>query len=179
MISPGRKDCLTPGRKSPGGASQDPRKESSLLRVAWGQLADISSSEWAGLGSSSHPAGKMPGRLQEGCGHSQATQQPRLARLPRPSSPPGSLRVLLSYPPPSLWVHIPTPTPLRAPSPTPVLSLTTFDVSSDYFRKCHQASHKAHILGASLLGLRSDLPTQGTWIRSLLGELRFHMPWDK
>ena len=60
----------------------------SLLRVTWGQLADMSSKEWAGLGSSSYPTGKMPRRLQEGCGHSQATQQPRLARLPRAQHPP-------------------------------------------------------------------------------------------
>ena len=66
---------------------------------------------------------------------------------------------------------------LTAPmSPAPILSLTTFDASSDYFRKRHQASHKTQTLGTSLVGLiRIDRPTQGTWIRSLVGELRFHI----
>ena len=155
-----------------------------MLRVAWGQLADMSSKEWAGLGSSSHPAGKMPHCLQEGYGHSQATQQPHLARLPRAQhpphlAPPGSsfLAPPLSGSSCACSISHSHAHPLTAPtSPAPILSLTTFDAGSDYFCKCHQASHKTQTLGTSLVGLiRIDRSTQGTWIRSLVGELRFHI----
>ena len=39
---------------------------------------------------------------------------------------------------------------------------------------------KKHIYGDSLVvqWLRIKLPMQGTWVQPLVGELRYHMPWD-
>ena len=179
MISPGRGRTVSLLAENPreGHLRTRGRKVacSESPGVSWLTLAPAN-----GQGLAAAPT--LPGRWLVAYRKAVAT-----AKLPSspawpvfPGRPPHLAPRGSSFPTsPSLWVHVPTPTPLRAPSPAPVLSLTTFDVSSDYFRKCHQASHKAHILGASLLGLRTDLPTQGTWIRSLLGELRFHMPWDK
>lgn len=161
------------------------KEEGSLLRVAWGQLADMSSGSGRGLAA--------PTLLEDAVAYGKAVYSQAIQQPARPSSQgtaslptwlPAGPRFL---PPFSLGPavpaasHIPMPTPLTAPtSPAPILSLTTFDAGSDYFSRRHQASHKTQTPGTSLVGLiRIDLPMRSLWIQSLVGGAIFHMPRDK